>query len=374
MSITIMRSLNETVTQLRAGKPILVIDDVASVAAGYLVAPAASITEENIAFFVNVARGIIWIALPESRVRELGLSSFPTRGTRPPLDFTISVEARQGVSTGISAADRARTARIIATTIDAKLDLVMPGHMFPVRAVTGGVLVRTGAAEAATDLLTIAQLNPAAVISLCLNDRGDVSSLDDLTALASTHGLSSVTISSLIGHQLAEHAIVERVSEARLPTKSAGEFLAICFESKTDYTEHLALVKGDLTAAGTKGVLVRVQAENRVGDLIGTKTFLQRKSTQAALEAINREQQGVFVYIRHSRKGSLVTQLQSSRGGTENSSRPQELRELGIGAQILQQLGVHKIRLLTNSTREIAGAAAFKLDIAERVPFSLAPQ
>jgi 3,4-dihydroxy 2-butanone 4-phosphate synthase/GTP cyclohydrolase II len=353
---------------LQQNKPILLVDDTFAETQGAIVTVAQSINVQQLCLMVNQARGIVCAALSEATANDLGLSEMPRRNAGKDFEFSISVEAREGVTTGISAADRVRTLQALALTKNAKLDLVMPGHIFPVRAKAGGVLVRSGIAEAAVDLLTLAELNPIAAFCQCLDNEGKIVSGNALEKLANEIGLVQVSISEIIQNRLSSEKLVRKVAQANLPTRAGGLFQAFCFHSLIDDAEHLALVKGKIDTLGADGsqlpVPVRVQAENRIGDLFGSSDFLQRKNILAAIEAMKNYQRGVFVYIRHPHQGSLLEQVQAlSKNEVKKGSL---LRQFGIGAQILNELGVKRIRLISNSAKDISNIQAFNLEIVEQ--------
>ncbi len=358
------QTLEKALVALRARCPVILIDDASRQHSAYFVADAATITPEDISYMVNHGRGIICAAVAESKIKELGLPMMASRSELNSPDFTVSVEARQGVTTGISAADRACTLRTLATTRQPRHDLVTPGHIFPLRAKSGGVLVRNSAAEAAADLLRLAVSGHIAALCECLNFKGDILSDPDIQSLIESTRLPAVSISDITRHRLAFETIVERIAKATLPVRGAGEFEAHCFRSKIDDAEHLALVKGDLSLLDTQGlqvpVLTRVQAEHRMSDLLGSHELRSRKRMHAALQQISATGRGVFIYVRHPRQGTLREQ---TGDGKPAPSLASEIREHGIGAQILRELGVKRIQLLSNVTRDIAGINAFQLEI-----------
>lgn len=359
-------SLAAALKSLKQNRSILLLDDAAGQCAGYLVCSAASVTPEQIAVMANHARGVVCAPLPESRIRDLGLPMMSRNQGGIAPDFTVSVEARQGVTTGISAADRAHTLKVLATTKHAKLDLVMPGHIFPLRAKNGGVLLKGAPAEAAVDLLNMAELPSTAVMTQCLAEDGGLPKEDQLLRTAKELGLESVRLSAIIAARLSSESILERVAESRLPTFEHGEFRAICFRSKTDGAEHLALVTGEIPPADTKKpVLVRVQAEHRLGDLLGGTEPGSRARLQASMKKIHENGHGALIYIRHPKSGRIRTQLLNAPNTADNAS---QLRQLGVGAQILKNLGIQRIRLLSNSTREFTAAEAFGIEIVDKEP------
>ncbi len=366
--------INDAISSLHDGRSVLLFDDIGDTPSSYLIQGAKHITPADITFFINHARGVICAALTEDRIRDLGLPLMTSLTFTGAPNLTVSVEARQGVTTGISAADRARTLSTLATSLDAKMDLVMPGHIFPVLAKDGGVLVRHGIPEASIDLLRLSNSSLVAAFSHCLNAVGELASFEEISVLAKAYSLPLVSVSDIIRYRLATEQIIEHIAEAELPTEVAGRFRAHVFRSKIDGSEHLALVKGNISpitvADQQLPILVRVHSEHRLGDLLNTPDLGSRKVMLGSLKRIEQEGRGVFVYIRHPKQGVLEEEL-----GILSKKRPNResanLRELGVGAQILCALGVSKIRLLSNSTREIKGVEAFQLQICERVGFEL---
>lgn len=291
---------SQVIKELRLAKLAILIDDASEEPATYILGSATSLSSEAVCQMVNLGGGVICVALDSESVKKLGLplmnpspnSGSPGSGT---LGFTVSVEARKGVTTGISATDRAKTIRTLANTTDAKLDLVMPGHIFPIAAKKGGVLVKSAPAEAATDLMKLAGLKPSTAFCHCLNEAGEILLEKEAENLAKKENLQIVRISQIVSQRLKNEAIVEKIAEAKLPMKGNLNFKAACYRSKIDDSEHLALFKGKLKS--TEPVLVRVQAEDRVTDLIGCGNFPSRKSLQSSLTMIEKEGSGIFIYI-----------------------------------------------------------------------------
>lgn len=352
---------------LRNGELVLLIDDTVKSPCAYITCAADYATAERICTMVNVGRGLICAAIEEIRLKELGLPKMVARGDAESPDLAISVEARKGVSTGISASDRARTLRTLTRTKTPKLDLVTPGHIFPIMAKRGGVLVRAAAAEAAVDLLVFSGLPPVAALCQCLDENGDITKQEAFSSLAVAANMRFVKISEIIKSRLAAELVIEKIAEAALPTSCAGTFKACCFRSRIDGAEHLALIKGDLTQrepAHREPILARVQAEQGITDLLGTADSCGRQKITAALCRINDSGRGVFVYIRRGQ-----TPFSSSSRGQE-SGLVTSLKEYGIGAQILRYLGAQCIRLLSNSEIDFNGLAAFQIEITERIAFT----
>jgi len=382
-------SIKTALKDLKKGKMVLLVDDVAPKKQAFLILPAESISEEDICFMVNYARGTIWAAIDENHLAYLGLGMMPLSDNSGAFDFTVSVEARKGVTTGISAADRAQTLRILATSMRPKQDLVTPGHIFPIRSRCGGVLVRNAPAEAANDLLNLISARPITAMAQCLNQHGDFIDEQHINQLLKDHKMHSVYISDIIRYRLSTEPIVELIAQAKLPTRNAGMFEAHCFRSLTDDAEHLALVRGvvkqDATDQGI--ILVRVQSETQYADLLGADSSYGRSRLKLAMEKIDKNGSGVLVYIRHPRKGTLSNEVAYSQESLTAAKKPAaspqarsvrtvkhdmnpQLREYGIGAQILNSLGVRRVKLLSNSSREITGLDAFHLEIVEREALS----
>ncbi len=388
-----MSDLTTQISHLSRRGFALLIDDARVGKRVYMVGPTNPISLETVAKMADSARGILWAAVDEARLKELRLPLMPSRmGADPALEMSVSVEARHGVTTGISASDRATTLNTLATTKESLFDLVTPGHIFPVRSRAGGVLIRSGVAEAAADLCSAIGSPRVAAVCECLTEQGDHLSEKQAPTLAADLDAPLITITQLIRHRLSHENLVEHVASAQLPTIHAGVFTSHCFRSKLDGAEHLVLVKGDMRKPDEKGfgtiepnsaepLLVRVQAEDRLGDLFGMQPLPGRARMLGALKYIDQAGRGIFVYIRHPRRGTLSTQTNllsetlaldkdkkdnSKVGSRQNKAEiglSQEIRELGIGAQILKALGVKRIRILSNSAKKIVGAEAFGLSI-----------
>lgn len=380
-------TLSAATAALSRGEIVLLIDDVVAPQRAFLIAPAATITPEQVCTMVNAGRGVILAALPEERASELRLPSmYPgnERGSR--WDFTVSIESREGVSTGISAADRAQTLRTLARTTDAKRELVSPGHIFPLRSRAGGVLVRPDIAEACVDLLRLAAVPHTAALSHCLSEDGQLLEEAAQGPMAESLGAPAVRLTEIVRHRLRHEPLVEEIARARLPTSIAGEFTAVCFRSRIDQAEHFALLKGEINQLGPDGaqvpILVRVQAEQQLSDLLGLAPHDGAHRMHGALNMIDAAGRGVFVYIRHPRSGSLRTAVSGRQSGPTPHPLPpvaiappeMDLREHGVGAQILHALGVRRAVLLTNTVRALPGLDAFDLEIVRREPFPLSAE
>ncbi|MBL7663433.1 3,4-dihydroxy-2-butanone-4-phosphate synthase [bacterium] len=374
--------MNQALESLRSGKTIILVDDSTADPHAFLLQAASAVSAADIAFHVNLARSVIMAPLTESRLEELGLRSMLPGAAFDALsgiEFAVSVDARHYTTTGISSSDRAQTLRMLAMSTDAKRDLVMPGHIFPLRAKDQGVLVRVGIAEAAVDALRLAGQVPVGALSHLLNERGEFITANQVQDIAQQHQLQILFVSEIVSICMSQSQLIEKVSEAEIPTATAGLFRAIVFKAKVDgsdannLAEHVALVKGEI-AEQAEPILVRVQAEHLLGDLLGTDALNSRKNLHGALTAINQAGKGVFVYIRHPRKGFLATQIKNLSAPATGMPAKQPLRQYGIGAQILRSLGVKKIALLTNSSTPVIGLDLFGLELVKRVPFELAPR
>lgn len=365
-----MLSFSNAVTEIKKGQAVLIVDDASTDVSGYIVIPATNITAEQVSLLINHARAVICSAMDQERLEKFELTPMTSDQSSSFADMMISVEAREGVSTGISAADRAQTLRVLAAATPAKRDIVSPGHIFPLRVQQGGVLQRSAIAEASYDLLKLAAVEPVAALCQVLDDNGAIASVAAVEQLAQKLKIPVISISEIIRQRLLQHSIIEKVAEAELPTTFAGSFRAHCFISETDGAEHIALVKGEINLCEPTGeqvpLLVRVQAENKIGDLFGTKNLLQRKSIRKALLEINAAGRGAFVYIRHSKLGAVSNSIASLINQT-GTYQGKELRQHGIGAQILNSLGVKRIALLTNSSKDVSGVTAFGLEIVKHV-------
>jgi 3,4-dihydroxy 2-butanone 4-phosphate synthase/GTP cyclohydrolase II len=356
----------EILEEMRNGRMVVLVDAEDRENEGDLVIPAQMATPGAVNFMAKHGRGLVCLTLIEARAQELRLEAMVrTNRSRTGTAFTASIEAREGISTGISAHDRART---IATAIDptkGHADIVSPGHVFPLVARDGGVLVRAGHTEASVDLARLAGLYPAAVICEIMNDDGTMARLSDLVPFAARHELKIGTIDDLIAYRLRTESIVRQVAQARVASVFAGDFDLHVFETTVEHVEHLALVKGDLTRPGP--VLVRVHAVNAFADLLGIGGQDTGTLVEKSMRVIAREGRGVVVLIRdlRPRAGSEWIAAQSAPPGPKSGARERRQVEIGIGSQMLRQLGVREMVLLTNSPAHVyAGVEAFGLAIA----------
>jgi 3,4-dihydroxy 2-butanone 4-phosphate synthase/GTP cyclohydrolase II len=373
-----LATIEEAVRDIRDGNMIIIVDDEDRENEGDLVCAAEKVTPEIINFMAVHGRGLICLPLTEERCKELQLNPQTAENTSSMgTAFTISIEAREGVTTGISAADRART---ILTAVDPKSkpsDLARPGHVFPLRAKRGGVLVRVGQTEASVDIARIAGLAPAAVICEIMNDDGTMARMSELEVFAEKHALKIISVADLVRYRFQQETLVKRVVEAYLPTVF-GTFLAVVYENIMNGETHIAMVMGDVTQA-TKPVLVRVQTENITFAMFGATVGEAPTAIQSSLQNISDEKCGVILYLRQRENNlDLVNQLKTyalmNEKGIDFQSAKREtgygkLHDYGIGAQILKDLGVKKIRLLSNHPPKVNAIEAFDLEIVETVGF-----
>jgi 3,4-dihydroxy 2-butanone 4-phosphate synthase/GTP cyclohydrolase II len=350
--------IEEVVEDARNGRMFILVDAEERENEGDLVIPAQMATPDAINFMARHGRGLICLALTSDRAKQLHLELMSrSNRTRHATAFTVSIEAREGVSTGISAHDRAHTVAVAIDPTKDYRDIMTPGHVFPLVAKDGGVLVRAGHTEAAVDLARLAGLNPAGVICEIMNDDGTMARLPDLIAFAQRHGLKIATIADLIAYRLRYDHLVKRVADTKVNSAFGGEFNLKVYATTVDPAEHVALVKGDVASGGP--VLVRVHALNTIDDVISTG---ERRETlvHKAMEIIGREGRGVVVLIRESRPNAISSRLNQESGGTGQ----QRLIEYGVGAQILLDLDVHEMVLLSNSpARKIVGLEGYGLTV-----------
>jgi 3,4-dihydroxy 2-butanone 4-phosphate synthase/GTP cyclohydrolase II len=359
----------ELLEEARRGRMFILVDDEDRENEGDLVIPAQFATPDAINFMARFARGLICLAMTKGRVEQLGLPLMAqANGTRHQTAFTVSIEAREGVTTGISAADRARTVAVAINGETRREDIVTPGHVFPLVAREGGTLVRAGHTEAAVDFARMAGLNPSGVICEIMNDDGTMARLPDLVAFAQHHGLKLGTIADLIAHRRRTERLVKRVEEGKLPDAAGnGDWRLVVYANTLEYGEHIALVKGDLSRPGP--VLVRMHAVNILSDLVGIAGPHDVQRSMAEISAAGR---GVIVMIRDVKPTSISERVRAGR----DRAAPPELRDYGIGAQILADLGVKEMILLSNHPKAIVGLEGYGLTVVEtrRIDEDSAPQ
>jgi 3,4-dihydroxy 2-butanone 4-phosphate synthase/GTP cyclohydrolase II len=373
--------IDDAIADLRAGKMVILMDDENRENEGDICLAAEKVTPEAINFMAKYARGLICLALTEARIRELGLSMMVAEN-RAPLGtaFTVSIDARRGITNGVSAVDRAITIQTAVRNGVRPEDLVVPGHVFPLRARNGGVLVRTGQTEGVVDLARLAGLKPAGVICEIMKEDGTMARLPDLAKFGATHNLKLCTVADLIEYRLRCDSLVHRVAEARLRSRFGGEFRTYVYRTDVDDGEHLVLVKGDIRP--DEPVLVRAHSEYLPGDVFSLVNRNTAALVHQSMEVIAKEGRGVILYLRREGRGAELLAPSSDAGrrparedarrpSTDPAGRQMEFREYGIGAQILRDIGVGKIRLLTNYPRRMVSLPGYGLEIIECVPLSL---
>jgi 3,4-dihydroxy 2-butanone 4-phosphate synthase/GTP cyclohydrolase II len=358
---------------------IVVIDDEDRENEGDLTMAAERVTPEAINFMAKYGRGLVCLAMTEERLEYLRLGQMSTENTSNfGTAFTESIDAKDGVSTGISAYDRAHTIQVAIDPATRPNDLARPGHVFPLRARKGGVLVRAGQTEASVDLARLAGMVPAGVICEIMNDDGTMSRVPELTEFCGQHDMKMITVAEVIRYRMAHERYVRRLAEAIVPT-AYGDFRMIAYESEINGDSHIALVKGDVEHAGDEPVLVRMHSHCLVGDVFGASWCECRNVIDASMRRIAEEGRGALIYLHSTSKGYSVERLgermtiqfhHEQRLPTLPESQRKTQREIGIGAQILSDLNLKRIRILTNRPRKVAGLEGFGIEIVEQVPIS----
>ncbi len=374
-------TVEEAIEEIREGRMVVVVDDEDRENEGDLTIAAQFATPEAINFMATHARGLICLCLTEERADELALRPMTDHNEAPlGTAFTVSVEAREGVTTGISAADRSRTVQVAIHPDSTSHDLVQPGHVFPLRAKRGGVLERIGQTEAAVDLARLAGLNPSGVICEIMNDDGTMARVDDLVPYCERHGLKMITVAELVEYRRRHEKLVERGASVRLPTEF-GEFTAVAFREKLNGKTHVALVKGDVD--GAENVLVRVHSECLTGDVFHSQRCDCGEQLEQALMQIDAEGIGVLLYMAQEGRGiGLINKLRAyelQEQGMDTVEAnlelgfPADARDYGIGNQILSDLGLTTLRILTNNPKKLIGIDGFGLTVVEQVPIETTP-
>jgi 3,4-dihydroxy 2-butanone 4-phosphate synthase/GTP cyclohydrolase II len=376
-------TIEEAIREIRLGRMVILVDDEDRENEGDLCMAAEKVTPEAINFMAKYGRGLICLSLTEEKIKALNLPMMVDDNTSPyKTGFTVSIEARKGVTTGISAFDRATTILTAVADNARPYDLVRPGHVFPLRAKKGGVMVRSGQTEGSVDLARLAGLKPAAVICEVMDEDGSMARMPALEKISDEHGIGICTIADLIEYRMRTESFVRRAAEAVIPTTHAGTFKAIVYENDVENLQHVALIKGEIDSA--KPILVRVHSECLTGDIFGSLRCDCGEQLHKAMIMIDKEGCGVLLYIRQEGRGiGLVNKLKAynlqDKEGVDTFDANAELgfnpdlRHYGIGAQVLVNLGVKKMKILTNNPKKMVGLQGYGLEVVEQIPIEVEP-
>ncbi len=365
-------SIEDIIEDARNGRMFILVDDEERENEGDLVIPAQMATPQAINFMAKYGRGLICLSMTSARLQELHIPLMPRRNTsRHQTAFTVSIEAKEGVTTGISASDRARTVTVAIDPSKGAQDIVSPGHIFPLESREGGVLVRAGHTEAAVDISRLSGLNPSGVICEIMNEDGTMARMADLITFAQFHNLKIGTIADLIAYRLKHDRVIERTIETPFTSANGGDFQMVVYTNKIAHAEHIALIKGDIS--GDEPVLVRMHALNVLEDVMGDSQSGKQHQLQSAMRMIGDAGRGVVVLIREPHKNSLSNRVRAKLGEPQLEVKDEhgnELRDYGVGAQILLDLGITELVLLSDTRKTIVGLEGFGIHIHEQRPIS----